>query len=558
MERYLCIHAHFYQPPRENPWLETVELQDSAYPFHDWNERITAECYAPNSASRILSGDRIVDIVSNYSKISFNFGPTLLSWLEQNSPEVYAGILDADRASAERFGGHGSAMAQVYNHMILPLASRADKQTQIEWGIRDFEHRFGRKPEGMWLAETAVDLETLQVLAEAGIKFTVLAPHQAARVRGRGGENWEDVGGARIDPTMAYVQCLPSGREINVFFYDGPISRAVAFEGLLSNGETFAARLMSGFSETRERPELMHIATDGETYGHHHKYGDMALAYALHHIESNGLARLTNYGEFLDKFPPTHEVEIVENTSWSCAHGIERWRSDCGCNSGGHAGWNQQWRGPLRDALDWLRDTLVPLYEQSAAELLKDPARARNDYIDVVLDRSPENISAFFSRHARKRLLADERTRALRLLEMQRHAMLMFTSCGWFFDELSGIETTQVIFYAGRAIQLAQQLFGDHLEEHFEERLTTARSNLSEQGDAREIYRKWVKTSAVDLQKVAAHYAISLLFSRIPTRPRPTAIRPRAWTSGASSRAARGWRSAARSSPRASPKTRNC
>ena len=515
-ERYLCLHAHFYQPPRENPWLEAVELQDSAYPFHDWNERITAECYAPNSASRILSGDRIVNIVSNYSRISFNFGPTLLSWMEQNAQPVYAAILDADRDSAARFGGHGSAMAQVYNHMILPLASRADKETQVQWGIRDFEKRFARKPEGMWLAETAVDLETLEVLAEAGIKFTVLAPHQAARVRAIGAEDWNDVGGARIDPTMPYVQRLPSGREIGLFFYDGPISRAVAFEGLLSNGEKFANRLLSGFPEARERAALMHIATDGETYGHHHKYGDMALAYALHHIESNGLAQLTNYGEFLEKFPPACEVEIVENTSWSCAHGVERWRSDCGCNTGGRPGWNQQWRAPLRATLDWLRDTLAPLYDQAARELLLDPARARNDYIDVVLDRSPESVSAFFARHARRPLSAEERTRALRLLEMQRHAMLMYTSCGWFFDELSGIETVQVIFYAGRAIQLAQRLFGDHLEEDFENRLSSAKSNLPEHGDAREIYRKWVKPATVDLQKVAAHYAISLLFSRHP------------------------------------------
>jgi hypothetical protein len=368
----------------------------------------------------------------------------------------------------------------------------------------------------MWLAETAVDLETLEVLAEAGIQFTVLAPHQAGRVRARGSEDWHDVGGARIDPTQAYVQTLPSGREINLFFYDGPISRAVAFEGLLSNGEKFAERLLSGFPAEREGAALMHIATDGETYGHHHRYGDMALAYALHHIESNNLAKLTNYGEFLEKFPPSCEVEIVENTSWSCAHGVGRWHSDCGCNSGGHDGWNQQWRGPLRHALDWLRDTLVPLYQQIASELVKDPWRARNDYIQIVLDRSPENISAFFARHATHKLSADERTRALRLLEMQRHAMLMFTSCGWFFDELSGIETVQVIFYAGRAIQLAQELFGDHLEEEFEKRLAAARGNIADHGSAADIYRHWVKPYAVDLQKVAAHYAISLLFSRHP------------------------------------------
>src|SRR5438067_3744612 len=519
--RFLCIHCHFYQPPRENPWLEAVEVQESAYPYHDWNERITAECYAPNSASRILdSKDRIAKIVSTYAKISFNFGPTLLSWLEVNSRDVYEAILEADRASAERFSDHGSAIAQVYNHMILPLANRQDKYTQVMWAILDFEYRFGRKPEGMWLAETAVDIETLEVLAELGIKFTILAPHQAGRVRplkrdGEGQEpEWQDVTGAKVDPKQAYLQRLPSGREINLFFYDGPISRAVAFEGLLANGEIFADRLMSGYSEDQNQPQLMHIATDGETYGHHHRHGDMALAYALHHVESSDLAQLTNYGEFLEKFPPASEAQIVENTSWSCAHGVERWRSNCGCNSGGHGDWNQNWRGPLRAALDWLRDEVAPKYAEQAAGLLRDPWDARNQYMSVVLDRTPESISSFFQHQGTHNLAPEERVRALKLLEMQRHAMLMYTSCGWFFDELSGIETVQVIQYAGRAIQLAQELFGDHLEEHFLERLAEAKSNVAENGDSRQIYEKWVKPAAITLLDVGAHYAISSLFQQ--------------------------------------------
>ena len=517
-ERYLCIHAHFYQPPRENPWLEAVELQESAHPYHDWNERITAECYAPNSASRILDADgRIAQIVNTYSKISFNFGPTLLSWMQTNARMVYGAILEADAASRERFSGHGSAIAQVYNHMILPLANRRDKQTQVQWGIRDFQHRFGRAPEGMWLAETAVDIETLEVLAEAGIKFTILAPHQAARVRTLNefpNAEWQDVGGANIDPAMVYLQRLPSGKTINLFFYDGPISRAVAFEGLLSNGENFAQRLLSGFSDEREGAQLMHIATDGETYGHHHAHGDMALAYALHHIESNQQARLINYGEFLEKFPPTHEVEIAENTSWSCAHGVGRWCSDCGCNSGGHAGWKQKWREPLRNALDWLRDTAAPLYEREASNLLRDPWAARDEYVRVLMEETPEAITAFFEAHASHRLGMEERTRALMLLELQRHAMLMYTSCGWFFDELSGIETVQVLQYAGRAVQLAQQLFGDHIEEEFMQRLESAQSNLPEHGNGRQIYEKWVKLAAITLRDVAAHYAIASLFQR--------------------------------------------
>ncbi len=513
MERYICIHAHFYQPPRENPWLEAVELQDSAYPYHDWNQRITAECYAPNSASRILDANgKIVKITNNYSRISFNFGPTLLSWMEDNAPQTYQAILDADRISAETFSGHGSAMAQAYNHMILPLASRRDKQTQVLWGLRDFEHRFGRHPEGMWLPETAVDLETLEVLADHGIQFTVLAPHQALKVRARGRVAWKNVEGGNIDPTRAYVCPLPSGRTINVFFYDGPISRAVAFEQLLNSGETFASRLLSGFNDTRQWPQLMHIATDGETYGHHHPHGDMALAYALEYIESNKLAKITNYGEFLEKFPPTHEAQIVEKTAWSCAHGVGRWFMDCGCNSGGNPGWNQKWRKPLRDALDWLRDDLELPFEEAARELLTEPWQARDDYISVVLDRAPRVVDDFLEKHAGRELSRDEQVRALKLLEMQRHLLLMYTSCGWFFDELSGIETVQVIQYAGRAVQLANDLFDGDREEKFVERLREAKSNITEVGDGAEAYQRFVRPAMVNLLGVGAHFAISSMF----------------------------------------------
>jgi alpha-amylase/alpha-mannosidase (GH57 family) len=516
MERYVCIHCHFYQPPRENPWLEAVELQDSAYPYHDWNERITAECYAPNSASRILDGKGLITgIVNNYAQISFNFGPTLLSWLEEKAPAVYEAILEADRESQGRFSGHGSALAQAYNHMIMPLASRRDQHTQTLWGIRDFEHRFGRFPEGMWLPETAASAETLEVLAELGIKFTVLAPHQAKQVRKIGAAGkFRNVEGGKIDPTRAYLVRLPHGRSINVFFYDGPISRAVAFEGLLSNGEGFANRILSGFSDQRKGPQLMHIATDGETYGHHHRFGDMALAYALHHIESKNLAKLTNYGEYLEKHPPEQEVEIIDNTSWSCVHGVERWRSSCGCNSGGKPGWTQEWRGPLRAALDWLRDELAAAYEENARQLLKDPWGARDAYIDVVRERSPESLVRFFEAHATRSLSEQEVVSALKLLEMQRHLMLMYTSCGWFFDELSGIETVQVIMYAGRALQLAQEEFGDSIEDRFLELLAKAKSNLPELRDGAEIYKKWIKPAAVTLLRLAAHFAISSLFER--------------------------------------------
>jgi alpha-amylase/alpha-mannosidase (GH57 family) len=516
---YICVHGHFYQPPRENPWLEAVEIQESAHPYHDWNERIDAECYARNAASRILDEEkRIVRIVNNYVKISFDFGPTLLSWIQVNDPPVYRAILEADAESGKAFSGHGSALAQPYNHMIMPLANERDKYTQAFWGVRDFEHRFGRRPEGMWLPETAVDLPTMEILAQLGMKFTILAPNQASRVRKIGGRNWKDVSNGQIDPTMVYRLRLPSGRTINLFFYDGPISRGIAFEGLLANGEQFAQRLLGAFSEeTRPWPELVHIATDGETYGHHHPYGEMALTYALNHIESNDLAELINYGLYLERHPATHLVEVFENSSWSCVHGVERWRSNCGCSSGGHPSWNQEWRAPLREALDWLRDTLAPLFEEKAGALIKDPWAARNDYVDVVLDRSGEIRDRFLARHAARDLSEAEQITVWKLMELQRHAMLMYTSCGWFFDELSGIETVQVIQYAGRAAQLAEELFGDLRERLFLERLRQAKSNILEHQDGGRIYQKFVKPALVDLRKVGAHYAIRTLFEPYET-----------------------------------------
>ena len=513
-DRYVCVHAHFYQPPRENPWLEAVELQDAAYPFHDWNERITAECYATNAASRILGGDRRIEgIVNNYARISFDVGPTLLSWMKTGSPGTYAAILAADRDSSRRFSGHGSAIAQAYSHMILPLANARDRRTQIVWGLRDFQARFGRDAEGMWLAETAADLESLDLLAGHGIRFTILAPTQARRVRPIGSRHWKDVSGGRIDPTMPYLQHLPSGRSIALFFYDGPISGAVAFEGLLKSGEQLAGRILGSASGARDWPQLLHIATDGETYGHHHRHGEMALTYALHHIEANGLARLTNYAEHLERCPPTHEADIFEHSSWSCVHGVDRWRSDCGCSSGGHPGWNQAWRAPLRNALDWLRDDLGPRYEEKCGRLLRDPWAARDDYIAVVLDRSPENAERFWKRHATHPLEPGERVTALKLLELQRHAMLMYTSCGWFFDDLSGIETVQVIRYAARAVQLARDVLDVDPEPGFVERLAQAKSNVPESGDGARIYDLKVRPAMVDLAKVGAHYAVSSLFN---------------------------------------------
>ena len=509
-ERFVCLHGHFYQPPRENPWLEAVEIQDSAFPYHDWNERITAECYASNSASRILDGEqRVMDITCNYAKINFNFGPTLLSWMEFAAPTIYQAILAADRQSMEWRSGHGSAIAQVFNHMIMPLANSRDKRTQAVWGIADFQKRFQRFPEGMWLAETAVDLETLDIMAELGIKYTILAPHQAAGFREIGADEWTE---GDIDPTRAYLCNLESGRSIAIFFYDGPISRAVAFENLLDNGEGLASRLVGGFTEDRDWPQLMHIATDGETYGHHQKFGDMALASALNHIEGNNLARLTNYGEYLELCPPTFEARIHERTSWSCSHGVERWNSDCGCNSGGNQDWNQQWRTPLRASLDWLRDRLAKGFAQKGQEFFKDPWQARDAYVDVILNREMERAESFLAKHAARELGAAEKITALKLLEMQRHAMLMYTSCGWFFDELSGLETVQVIDYASRAMQLAEGVVEGGVEKAFLERLKEAKSNIPQNQDGSWIYQNFVLPIRLDLVKVGAHYAFSSLY----------------------------------------------
>ncbi|HUZ01170.1 MAG TPA: DUF3536 domain-containing protein [Thermomicrobiaceae bacterium] len=513
MQRYICIHGHFYQPPRENPWLEFVEIEDGAAPYHDWNQRITDECYARNATARILDNNGWVDhIVNNYARISFNFGPTLMSWLEANSAETYRAVLAADKESARRFGGHGSAIAQSYNHLIMPLATPRDRRTQVIWGARDFEHRFGRVPEGMWLPETAVDVDTLECLAEQGIAFTLLGPQQLRRIRPIGGDRWEDTPIAGIDPSRPYRVSLPSGRFVTVFVYDHQISQDLAFSDLLTNGDRVLARLMEGFRDDRAWAQLVSVASDGETYGHHHRFADMALAYVLHRIDDTLPAELVNFGAFLELHPPTHEAQIVENTSWSCAHGVERWRSDCGCSTWSHPGWSQSWRRPLREALDWLRDELQPVYELEAGRLLDSPWAARDDYIEAVLDGAPEHVDAFLDQHAAHPLDAAERVAVLTLLEVQRQLQLMYTSCGWFFDDVSGIETIQVLQYAGRAIQLVPAEAARRLRDEFLRRLELARSNDPLLANARHVYEKSVAPAMIDLEGVAAHYAITSIF----------------------------------------------
>jgi len=443
-----------------------------------------------------------------------------LSWLKENAPRTYRMILDGERRSRKTFRGHSSAMAQVYNHIIMPLASHRDRVTQIRWGIADYESNYGISPEGMWLAETAVDNETLELLAQHGIKFTLLAPHQCKRIRLHRHDGvddpaaWVNTPDASVDTTHPYLVRFASGLSIAVFFYNGPASRAIAFEGLLNSGDNFVGHLKSSFRDT-SAPQLVHVATDGESYGHHHKHGEMALAYTLRTLEDDKTVKLINYSSFLAQFAPEYECEIVEDTSWSCSHGVERWRSNCGCN-GGKPGFNQEWRAPLRKALDELRDAIAPLTELEAASLFKDVWAARDGYISVVLDRSEESISRFLLKHASHKLTDEERIRALELMEMQRHSQLMYTSCGWFFDDISGIETVQVIAYAARVLQLARYLFAEKaeaLEPAFLARLAEARSNVPTAGDGAQIYHKCVETMKLHLEQVAAHYAISSVFS---------------------------------------------
>lgn len=514
-EVFLTIHGHFYQPPRENPWLEAIEQQDSALPFHDWNERINKECYNPNSVSRIVDNrNRILNIVNNYEHMSYNFGPTLLSWMEHFAPLTYERVIKADIESVSQHNGHGNAISQVYNHIIMPLANEHDKQTQVKWGIRDFEYRFGRKPEGMWLAETAVDDETLRILEENGIKFTILSPYQAAKFRKEGDKEWTDVSWGNIDPARSYRYYIKSapGKFIDLFFYDGAISKSVAFDELLKDGNKFIKRLKEGISDCRDFPQLVNIATDGESYGHHTKFGDMALSYVLKIRAQDEGFTITNYAEYLDKYRSDCEVEIKQASSWSCFHGVGRWKEDCGCSTGGHPGWNQKWRKPLRNALDYLRDELAKIFEAEGAKYFDNVWDIRNKYINVILDRDELNVKKFQQENFKQDLSDNDKVRAMELLEIQRQAMLMYTSCGWFFSEISGIETVQIMKYAARAMQLAAKFSSKNLEHKFLSILEEAKSNIPENGTGKDIFERFVKPSIVTIKQIASLWALSSLY----------------------------------------------
>lgn len=557
----VTVHGHFYQPPRENPYLDAIERQASASPAHDWNERIDNECYRPNAFARILN-DRgeVAGIVNNYEYMSFNIGPTLMSWLERYDTEVYQRILEADRKSCQRLNGHGNAIAQVYNHIIMPLANERDKYTQIRWGIADFRSRFDRDPEGMWLAETAVDYATLEVLVAEGIRFIVLAPSQAERCRPLIGQNhegepghnseWHEVGGGQIDPTrpyrcylkpemrlMADHQLSPLsthhfGRQhsqnsaappantpyIDIFFYDGPISRDMGFNDVLSSSHHLVGRLGQAVRGDHRPAQLICVATDGETFGHHKNSTEKCLAYAFTEEFPRRGWTVTNFAHYLSQNPSAWEVELKPVTAWSCSHGVDRWQDDCGCGGGG--GWHLLWRKPLRDTLNWLRDRLIPIYEEAGRKLFRDPWKARDEYIDVIRDRSPANVDRFLERHQVRPLDASEQVDALRLLEMQRHTLLMFTSCGWFFEEISRPEGVQILRYAARALELAGEVTGVQLEKDFVDRLALVPSNVDCFQTGAEVYRQLVVTAQISLRQVAAHYAISSLFAKYPREQR--------------------------------------
>lgn len=520
MPKAVVVHGHFYQPPRENPWTQEVEREAGAEPFHDWNERIFAQCYRPNAYARVFDDvGRIDRIVNNYRYISFNVGPTLLKWLERQHTITYGRIISADRDSA-RDRGHGNAIAQAYNHMILPLANERDRRTQVLWGIADFTRHFARAPEGLWLPESAASHDVLETLIDAGIRFTILSPYQAHRVRPIGDDHWHEVSGGRVDPTQPYRYFHRNDRSrfIDVFFYDGPRSRAIAFEGALSTSQAFVDNLLRG---TNDETGLVSVATDGESYGHHTTYGDRCLAHAVVFEARRRDVNLTNYAAYLDHHPPTWEIEIDHGpdglgSSWSCAHGVGRWFRDCGCHTGGREGWNQAWRAPLRDALNTVRDHASQLFEEFGARYFKDPWIARDDYGGALADPMRAR-RGFLDIHAKKELTDEERVTASTLLEMQHHAMLMYTSCGWFFADVSGIETRQIMTYAARTMELAEELGALPPRDTFLEQLSQARSNRPEQGNGADVFRRYVEPARVSPWRIAAHLAITGLIDEPST-----------------------------------------
>jgi alpha-amylase/alpha-mannosidase (GH57 family) len=518
MPIHLVIHGHFYQPPRENPWTGRIERQPSAAPFHDWNARIADECYLPNARSRVLDDQGHIQAISNnYERMSFNFGPTLLAWMAQAAPDGLAALQAADRESRARLG-YGNAIGQAYNHIILPLASPRDRWTQIVWGVREFEHRFGRRPDALWLAETAVDADTLALLVRAGLRYVILSPSQAARWRPMGDTRWQTSTEETLDPRRPYRWILrnpagaPQGDQgIDVCFYHAPLSRGISFQHLLRDARAFGDRIEEAAGGD---DPLILVATDGESYGHHERFGDMCLATLFAREAARRGITVTNPAAYLARHRPAWEVELHPVSAWSCSHGVGRWTEDCGCSTGGGPGWNQAWRRPLRQGLDRLRDSLAGIFADEAAPLLTDPWAARDDYIDLLLTPGPVAREPFFARHQTRSLTGAEQAKCLRLLEMQHQAMLMFTSCAWFFSDVSGIETVQNLRYAARAIDLAAPYAPLDLEAVLLEDLGRAASNAPEHKDGRHLWERQVRPSRVPPEAAAARLLIEGLLGR--------------------------------------------
>ena len=521
---HLAIHGHFYQPPRENPWLGVVEEQDSAYPFPDWNTRICAECYTPLTCSPVCSmSHRTTDLFNCYAHISYNFGPTLLSWLNKYAPFTLERLRVADSIACNSYEGHGSAMAQVYNHQILPLADAADRHTQIIWGIKEFYYRFGRRPSSMWLSETAIDMNTVRSLIDHGIKYIILSPLQASYIRKFGEFDWTGVPEGTIDTRVPYRLFEVDGggrthfdRYLDVLFYDKEISTKVSFEHLLNDNQKLEWLIKNKYSDQATLPQMVLIATDGEIYGHHEKNGHKSLAQLLERLLKNGNCVVTNIDKFMKEYKPSQEVKLWEGidgrgSSWSCSHGVGRWHRDCGCSDGPHE-YNQEWRTHLRNTFDELRYHIRLICKNIGKDLVLDFTDARNDYISVVLDPSQSNRDNFLTRHSSKTLSARGRIKLWKLLEADRNAMLMYTSCGWFFSDISGFEPQQNMRYALRAAELIQEFSDYDLIEMLQSGLESAVSNIPQMGTGREIFDKFVLTTRYDYKKITAIHALLSLY----------------------------------------------
>ncbi len=490
MKNYLIIHGHFYQPPREDPETGVIPLQPSAAPYHDWNCRITKECYGANSASRILNGyGEITDIVNNYRYMSFNFGPTLLDWLEVHSPNVYSSILQGDRDSILSNGGHGNAIAQGYNHTILPLDTREDAEIQILWGLENFRRHFGRESEGIWLPETAVNTRTIDLLIDRNISFIILSPWQVEGVREKGEKKWKPLGNTPVPSHRSYYIRGTSG-SVAAFFYNPELASGISFGHYLHSADTLYEKLLELYVPDDDS-RLLHTATDGEIYGHHEPFGDMCLASLIRKVHAEEHFTISNYGAYLESFPPQTEALLREGeekrgTSWSCVHGVSRWYKDCGCTTGGEPEWNQKWRTPLRDAFSFLSSTLVTQYKEQMQRITEsDPMSILRDYGSVCNgELSPTDFALRYipgNDHP-------ARTHFLALLEGQRYRLYMFTSCGWFFSEISGLEPVQNMQYALRAINLYREYLLPEDVEKFLQILNQAESNLKEKGTGKDIF----------------------------------------------------------------------